>query len=122
MGVVDPPRTVAEMQHQLMEFDRRGVLERTARTEEVVRFIRRPPLFPVLRLGYPVLFNGAVGTLQPRFRELLDLRTPRLGPVALPTAGPAGAMLGAVGGVLGDRPVAEEHALARLERLGWTAA
>ncbi|MET4064366.1 uncharacterized protein (DUF2236 family) [Frigoribacterium sp. PvP120] len=122
MGVVDPPRTVAEMQHQLMEFDRRGVLERTARTDEVVRFIRRPPLFPVLRLGYPVLFNGAVGTLQPRFRELLDLQPPHLGPVALPTAGPAQAMLGAIGGVLGARPVAEEHALARLERLGWTAA
>jgi uncharacterized protein (DUF2236 family) len=122
MGVVDPPRTVAEMQHQLMEFDRRGVLERTARTDEVVRFIRRPPLFPVLRLGYPVLFNGAIGTLQPRFRELLDLQPPHLGPVALPTAGPAQAMLGAIGGVLGARPVAEEHALARLERLGWTAA
>ena len=122
MGVVDPPRTVAEMQHQLMEFDRRGVLERTARTDEVVRFIRRPPLFPVLRLGYPVLFNGAVGTLQPRFRELLDLQPPHLGPVALPTAGPAQAMLGAIGGVLGARPVAEQHALARLERLGWTAA
>jgi len=119
MGVQDPPRSVAEMQDQLMAFDRRGVLERTARTDDVVRFIRRPPLFPVLRAGYPVLFHGAVGTLQPRFRELLDLeRGPRLGPVALPTRTPAALMLKGVGGVLGPRPVAEEHALARLERLG----
>jgi len=122
MGVPNPPRSVAEMQQQLMDFDRRGVLERTARTDDVVRFIKRPPLFPVLRAGYPVLFNGAVGTLQPRFRELLGLRAPRVGPVALPTRAPAGAMLGAIGGVLGKRPVAEEHALARLERIGWTAA
>lgn len=117
MGVVDPPRSVAEMQDQLMEFDRRGILERTARTEEVVGFIKRPPLFPVLRVGYPVLFNGAVGTLQPRFRELLGLRAPHVGPVYLPTTRPAGVMLGAIGRVLGDKPVAEEHSLARLERL-----
>lgn len=119
MGVQDPPRSVAEMREQLMDFDRRGVLERTARTDEVVRFIRRPPLFPVLRAGYPVLFHGAVGTLQPRFRELLDLgRGPHVGPVPLPTRAPAALMLKGVGGVLGSRPVAEEHALARLERLG----
>jgi hypothetical protein len=31
-------------------------------------------------------------------------------------------MLAGVGGVLGKRPVAEEHALARLARIGWTAA
>ena len=122
MGVLHPPTTVAEMQDQLMEFDRRGVLERTERTAQVVRFIRRPPLFPVLRAGYPLLFNGAVGTLQPRFRELLQLEPPHLGPVALPTSGPAKAMLGSIGAVLGPRPVAEEHALARLERIGWRAA
>ncbi|MET4051381.1 uncharacterized protein (DUF2236 family) [Frigoribacterium sp. PvP054] len=122
MGVPNPPRTVAEMQQQLMDFDRRGVLERTARTDDVVRFIKRPPLFPALKVGYPVLFNGAVGTLQPRFRKLLGLRAPHVGPVDLPTRAPAQAMLAGVGGVLGKRPVAEEHALARLERIGWSAS
>lgn len=122
MGVPNPPRTAAEMQQQLMDFDRRGVLERTARTDDVVRFIRRPPLFPVLKAGYPLLFNGAVSTLQPRFRELLDLRPPHLGPIALPAAGPAQVMLNGIGAVLGPRPVAEGHALARLERLGWASA
>ncbi|WP_423923313.1 oxygenase MpaB family protein [Frigoribacterium sp. 2-23] len=119
MGVPNPPRSVAEMQAQLMDFDRRGILECTDRTRDVVRFIKRPPLFPVLRAGYPVLFNGAVGTLQPRFRELLGLRAPHVGPLELPTARPAGLMLGSIGTVLGDRPVAEEYALERLERLGW---
>jgi len=69
-----------------------------------------------------VLFNGAVGTLQPRFRELLGLRAPHVGPIGIPTRAPAQAMLAGVGGVLGKRPVAEEHALARLDRIGWTAA
>ncbi|MDY0890570.1 oxygenase MpaB family protein [Frigoribacterium sp. CFBP9030] len=121
MGVPNPPLTVAEMQHQLMDFDRRGVLERTSRTDDVVRFIRRPPLFPVLRAGYPLLFNGAVATLQPRFQELLDLRPPHVGPVELPTAGPAAAVLRGVGAVMGPRPPAEKHALTRLERLGWAS-
>jgi hypothetical protein len=58
-----------------------------------------------------------VGTLPPRFRELLGLRSPHVGPVDLPTTRPAGMMLGAIGRVLGDKPVAEEHSLARLERL-----
>ena len=121
MGVPNPPRTATEMQSQLMDFDRRGILERTDRTADVVRFIRRPPLFPVLRLGYPLLFNGAVATLQPRFRELLDLRPPHVGPVPLPASGPAGATLRGIGAVLGPRPVAESHARARLERLGWAS-
>jgi uncharacterized protein (DUF2236 family) len=81
MGVEDPPRSVAEMKAQLRGFDERGVLERSARTDDVVRFLKRPPLFPVLRVGYPVLFNGAVGTLSPRFRELLGLEAPKLGPL-----------------------------------------
>jgi len=118
MGVPEPPRTVAEMQERLLSYDARGVLERTARTDDVVRFIRRPPLFPVLRAGYPVLFHGAAGTLQPRFQELLGLRAPHLGPVDLPARRAAAVSLRGVQRVLGDRPVAESFALARLERLG----
>lgn len=118
MGVPNPPRSVAEMQEQLASFDAAGTLERTARTDDVVKFIRRPPLFPVLRAGYPVLFNGAVGTLSPRFRSLLGLRGPHLGPVSLPTRPPAGLMLKGIGGVLGAEPAAARAARERRARLG----
>ncbi|ARC56375.1 hypothetical protein AS850_04705 [Frondihabitans sp. 762G35] len=118
MGVEDPPRSVAEMKAQLRSFDERGVLERSARTDDVVRFLKRPPLFPVLRVGYPVLFNGAVGTLSPRFRELLGLEAPRLGPLELPTRQPAQIMLDGIEAILGAEPAAAKAARARRARLG----
>jgi uncharacterized protein (DUF2236 family) len=118
MGVQDPPRSLAEMHTQLAAFDDRGILERTARTDDVVRFIRRPPLFPVLRAGYPILFNGAVGTLTPRHRELLGLRAPHLGPFEVPTRPPAGVALSGIGALLGPEPVAARYARARRARLG----
>ncbi|AMM20355.1 hypothetical protein AX769_09580 [Frondihabitans sp. PAMC 28766] len=120
MGVQDPPRSVASMQRKLHAFDEAGILERTARTDDVVRFIRRPPLFPVLRAGYPVLFDGAVGTLSPRFRDLLGLRAPHLGPVALPTQPAAGLMLKGIGQLLGAEPAAATAARIRRARLGIT--
>lgn len=118
MGVQDPPRTAAAMRDRLAAFDEAGILERTARTDEVVRFIRRPPLFPVLKAGYPVLFDGAVGTLPPRFRELLGLRAPHLGPIDLPTRPAAGLMLAGIGQLLGAEPAAAKAARARRARLG----
>jgi uncharacterized protein (DUF2236 family) len=118
MGVQDPPRSAAEMRSQLAAFDADGVLERSARTDEVVRFLKRPPLFPVLRAGYPVLFDGAVGTLTPRHRELLGLRLPHVGPVDLPTRPATAVMLSGIGALLGAEPAAAQAARARRARLG----
>lgn len=118
MGVANPPRSAAELRSQLDAFDTWGVLERSARTEEVVRFLKRPPLFPVLRLGYPVLFDGAVGTLTPRHRELLGLVSPHVGPVQLPTRPATRVMLSGIGALLGAEPAAAKAARARRARLG----
>ncbi|BDZ49916.1 hypothetical protein GCM10025867_21570 [Frondihabitans sucicola] len=118
MGVQDPPRSYNEMRAHLDAFDVDGVLERSARTEEVVRFLKRPPLFPVLRAGYPVLFDGAVGTLTPRHRELLGLRSPHVGPVPLPTRPATAVMLAGIGALLGAEPAAAKAARARRARLG----
>jgi uncharacterized protein (DUF2236 family) len=118
MGVQDPPRSVSEMQQQLAAFDAAGTLERSDRTDEVVHFLKRPPLFPVLRAGYPVLFEGAVSTLQPRFQSLLGLRPPHLGSVDLPAHLPAAAMLKGIGVLLGAEPAAAKAARARRSRLG----
>jgi len=38
----------------------------------------------VLRPGYRVLFAAAVASLEPKYRDLLGLRTARLGPIPLP--------------------------------------
>jgi len=117
MGVPRPPRSVSEMREQLAEVDRSGVLERSARTDEVVGFIRRPPLFRSLRLGYPLLLDGAISTLRPPHRELLGLRAPHVGPVALPTDGLTRGALAVIRGVRGERPDGALPALARRERL-----
>jgi len=118
MGVQDPPRSHAELRSQLGAFDQDGILERSERTDEVVQFLRRPPLFPVLRAGYPVLFDGAVGTLTERHRELLGLALPHVGPVALPTRPATGVMLAGIGALLGPEPAAAKAARVRRSRLG----
>ena len=56
------------------------------RVAETVAFIRNPPLHPALRPGYRVLFAAAVSSLEPKYRELLGLRTARLGPIPLPVS------------------------------------
>lgn len=114
MGVENPPRSVDEMQAQLAGFDERGVLERSGRTDDVVKFLRRPPLFPVLRAGYPVLFDGAVTTISPRFQELLGVRPTRV----LPGRAATGVVLKGIGELLGPEPVAAKYARARRARLG----
>jgi uncharacterized protein (DUF2236 family) len=43
-------------------------------TRDVVRFIQKPPLPPVARLVYGLLFQAAVISLEPRFRNLLGLK------------------------------------------------
>ncbi|GAA4266902.1 oxygenase MpaB family protein [Frondihabitans peucedani] len=118
MGVQDPPRSAAALRAQLDAYDSDGVLERSARTDEVVRFLKRPPLFPVLRAGYPVLFDGAVGTLTPRHRELLGLELPHLGPITLPTRPATSVMLAGIGALLGPEPAAAKAAKVRRARLG----
>lgn len=74
MGVDAPPRSHAELRHQLASF--RGQLRRDERVDDVVRFIRTPPLSPRLRRAYAVLFAGAVASLPAEYRELLGLRRP----------------------------------------------
>ena len=74
MGVPDPPRSVAEMEQQLARVRDAGVLRSDDRVRDAIRFIRRPPLAPLLRPTYPAVFRGAVATLPPWARTMLDLR------------------------------------------------
>jgi hypothetical protein len=95
----------------------RGELAVTARTRDVVKFIRNPPLALMLRPGYQALFQGAVSTLDPRHRSMLGLRAPMIGPVELPVSRTAGLVLDGIGGVLGNQTGTERAALVRIARL-----
>ncbi|PVZ96423.1 DUF2236 domain-containing protein [Amnibacterium flavum] len=115
MGVAAPPRTHAELRAQLREYLDAGILRYDERVADVVRFLRRPPLPRALKPTYPLLFRGAVASMDDEYRALLGLPTPR-GPVRLPTA----LVLDATGRLIGRTTGAEVSALARLERLGLT--
>ena len=116
MGVANPPRSVAELRAQLAAFSEAGELRGGADVDEIVRFVRRPPLRRMLRPSYPVLFRAAVSSLEPRHRDLLGFpSTPfeRAIPVDRATA----AVLAGAGVLLGEKTQAELAARRRLSRL-----
>lgn len=122
MGVVDPPRTAAELRRQLDTYLTDGKLAHSDRLDEVLRFLRSPGLSPVLRPGYRVLYAGAIASLREPYRRLLGLPTPRLGPVRLPTVAATRLVLAGVRLVLGRRGPTETSARRRLARLTAGAA
>jgi uncharacterized protein (DUF2236 family) len=82
MGVESPPRSEAELREQLASY--LPQLRRDERVDDVVTFIRNPPLSPRLRRAYGLLFAGAVASMPVEFRRLLGLRRSPL-PVKLLT-------------------------------------
>jgi uncharacterized protein (DUF2236 family) len=118
MGVEDPPVTETEVRRELDRWYSSGVLRSDGRLAETVEFIRTPPLSPLLRPGYRILFAAAVASLEPKYRELLGLRKAHLGPVPLPAIPAAKAVLAFVHLALGRRGPSELAARRRLERLG----
>ena len=111
MGVPDPPRSLAELEARLDAIWASGILRADERVRDAVRFIRRPPLPALLKPSYPVLFGGAVATLPPQARALLDLPAPS--PVV--EAGTR-AVLGATRRLLGEA-AAPQQARRRLAAL-----
>ena len=111
VGVIDPPRSVAELDEQMAGFA--PVLRRSDASERTVRFIRQAPLPLPARPPYGVLFPGAVATLPAWQRQLLGLP-----PVPLAIARPAvGALLGGMGAVLGRQSPSQRNARRRVARL-----
>ena len=74
VGVTNPPRSVAELEQQIADYgpDLRGG-EAALRT---VDFIRNVPVPLAGKPAYAVLFAGAVSTMPPEHRRLLELPTP----------------------------------------------
>ncbi|AXH94868.1 oxygenase MpaB family protein [Ornithinimicrobium avium] len=122
LGVLDPPRTVAELGSQLAAY--RPELETTPGALDVVRFLlREPPLPVVARPGFWLLAAGAIDMLPDYARKMLGLGLPgRLGaldPVALrAVAGPLGRVgTGAIAWALGD-PSEPRNAPVSVRRAG----
>ncbi|TYC98430.1 DUF2236 domain-containing protein [Arthrobacter echini] len=115
MGLQDPPRSEAELRDQLAAFD--GELSDSAQVQETLTYIRRPPLPRSQRIGYQILFAGAVATLEPRHREMLGLTVPSLGLIPLPIRTAVRLVLGVIRLGLGPAGPAETAAKKRISRL-----
>jgi uncharacterized protein (DUF2236 family) len=118
MGVEFPPESKAALGRELGKWLAAGILRGDDRVAETVAFIRDPPLHPLLRPGYQMLFEAAVLSLEPEYRRLLGLHTARLGPLPLPVRPAARATLAVVRFALGSASPSELAARQRLRRLG----
>lgn len=116
MGIPDPPRSAAELRAQIDAFTDAGELRGGADVDEIVSFIRRPPLRRMLRPSYRVIFRAAVSTLEPRHRAMLGFQSTRL-QRALPVQRATAAVLSGAGVLLGPKTQAELAARRRLQRL-----
>lgn len=126
MGVIDPPRTEAELRARMQEYDAGGQLTGGPRVDDVVSFLRNPPLDPLLMPGYRLLFAAVVDSLPVRYRELLGLDRPGAEfpggrSLRLPTRAGAKVALAVVGTALGRQGPSELAALRRLARIGQPA-
>ena len=111
VGVVNPPRSVAELDEQIRDFapDLRG----DEAAWKTVDFIRSAPVPLPAKAPYSVLFAGAVATIPESHRRIL--RLPR---VPMTVAKPAvGALLGGMSMVLGPASPSMRNANDRVERL-----
>ena len=112
IGLTDPPMTAADLRGRLRGFADAGILKTDARVEDVVRFIRNPPLAKGMLPAYRIMFAGAVASLDPEHRRVLGLSKPAF--VAVPATG---VVLRSVRALLGERSTSEEAALDRIGRL-----
>jgi uncharacterized protein (DUF2236 family) len=116
MGIPNPPRSASELRAQISAFTDAGELRGGDDVDEIVGFIRRPPLRRMLRPSYKVLFRAAVSTLEPRHRAMLGFESTRL-ERALPVARATSIVLNGAGMLLGPQTQAELAARRRLARL-----
>lgn len=114
VGVVDPPRSVAELRDQLADFG--PSLRGDEASAKTVDFIRNAPLPLAARPAYAGLFAGAVSTMEPQHRELLGLPA-----IPLSVSKPiVGALLGTLALALGPASPSMKAARERVAGLDET--
>ncbi len=73
VGVTDPPRSRIDLGHALLDFE--PELAWTPAADQVLHFLRNPPLPTSMWPAYQALFHGAAATLAPDHRSLIPLTT-----------------------------------------------
>jgi uncharacterized protein (DUF2236 family) len=74
LGLATCPMSEQELENEIDKFYNSGLLVSTPDTKKVIEFIKNPPLPGVAKLVYGLLFEAAVLSLRPEFRQLLGLK------------------------------------------------
>jgi uncharacterized protein (DUF2236 family) len=114
LGLTKCPMSESELESEIDNFYRSGLLVSTADTKQVIDFIKNPPLPGVARLVYGLLFDAAVLSLRPEFRTLLGLSAKPAWLIRPATRWTLRLMRSAIGP---ESPI-EDGAKARLRRIG----
>lgn len=118
LGLANAPMNQSELDIAIAKFVADDTLRVDARTLDVVRFIKYPPLPAVAKIIYRLLFDAAVVSLKPEFREMLGLKSaPRwlVKPLTRAT-------LRLIRFAIGPESPIEEAGRSRLVRIGaWSA-
>ena len=114
LGLTKCPMSESELESEIDNFYRSGLLVSTADTKRVIEFIKNPPLPGVARLVYGLLFDAAVLSLRPEFRTLLGLSAQPAWLIRPATIWTLRLMRVAIGP---ESPI-EDGAKARLRRIG----
>jgi len=114
LGLSRVPMTREEMDRTISEIYSAGLLVSSEDTLRVVEFIKNPPLPNLAKPIYGLLFEAAVVSLKPEFRELLGLKAKPRWLIRPLTRGVLRFMRTAIGP---ESPI-EDGAIARLRRIG----
>lgn len=114
LGLAKAPHSREEMNRIIDEFRESGEVRVTEETRQIIEFIRKPPLPRAAIPIYRVLFDAAVISLRPDFRDMLNLHTPADWWVSAK----ARLILRALRIAVGPESPIEEAAINRLQRLG----
>lgn len=114
LGLHGVPMNRAELEAEIKRFIDGDILRVDARTRDVIRFIKSPPLPGIAKIVYRLLFDAAVVSLEPEFRQMLGLRAaPRW--IVQPLTR---TMLKTIRWMIGPESPIEEAGRARLRRIG----
>jgi uncharacterized protein (DUF2236 family) len=114
LGLATCPMSEAELEREIDTFFDSGFLVSTQDTAKVIAFIKNPPLPGAAKLVYGLLFDAAVLSLRPEFRELLGLKPKPRWLIRPATRWSLRLMRLAIGP---ESPI-EDGAIARLKRIG----
>lgn len=111
LGLKDAPRSLAELEAKL-DYFRENSLMANQTTEEVVKFILKPPFSKLGLIPFTIFANAAIATLDPRDRQLLGL--PAKGKIWLRLSK---AILIFLSAILGHESPSQKFARQRIDRL-----